>query len=170
MHFAHTYKNRGLQLYMFQVSWDQNVSHQVLESWVARVLDGPEISGISAPSSCKQAEGMGFQVMFMMILSYLTMQPRKDPIVMKCCCCKQAPNEESAQEMRSKFAHECINKIDSMFGRKLGCRISPVLSKYVDMDNHLHRREQVTKMKMEKERRREARRQQQEAAGGSQQQ
>ena len=59
--------------------------------------------------------------------------------------------------MRAEFVNACIDNIDNTFGRKLGCRISPVLSQHVSMDNHILRREQIKKKNQEKEKRKEER-------------
>lgn len=52
-------------------------------------------------------------------------------------------SEEAVMGARRQFVHEVMNKIDTAYGRTLGCRIDPVLREYVKQDNHMFRREKV---------------------------
>lgn len=97
---------------MVQVSWDQQASHQVLERWVERALNDENVSGISS-----------------------SINSVVDGKVMK------LRSKKGVKSLREKFVGNALNEIDMLFGRTLGCRISPVLKAYVGKDNHIIRKE-----------------------------
>lgn len=47
-------------------------------------------------------------------------------------------SKKGVDELRQKFVSTCINELDMMFGRALGCRLHPTLKEFVQPDNHLH--------------------------------
>ncbi len=43
------------------------------------------------------------------------------------------------QEQRKDFIEKCMNEVDMLCGRTLGCRQSPKLRPYVNIENHFFR-------------------------------
>jgi hypothetical protein len=115
-----------------QVSWDQNEAHHVLERWVSTTMDSGGLSGIMVAGENKN---------------------RLNGQVAGCVFASTAPE---AHALREIFVRDCMNAVDQMFGRKLGCRISDTLRKYVDEDNHVKRKEEMNKARAVKQQAKEA--------------
>jgi hypothetical protein len=73
----------------------------------------------------------------------------------------------NAAKLREDFVKERINKVDSLYGRTLGCRVSPVLSLYIQQDNHVRKRQIVEKRKRDKEESRKLRSEEEQACRGT---
>jgi hypothetical protein len=98
----------------WQISWDQHASHQVLSSWAERALQDEHVSGIG--------NGLNYTRSGM----------------------KNLMTQSSLDSLRQDFVKERLNEVDRMFGRTLGCRMSPELKGYVNSDNHLLRKGKMT--------------------------
>jgi hypothetical protein len=48
-------------------------------------------------------------------------------------------NPENAAVLREAFVKDRINQVDSLYGRTLGCRVSPLLKQFMHQDNHLRK-------------------------------
>ena len=94
-----------------QISWDQHASHQILERWVDRALLDEQISGITMSSMTEDGQVLNLT------------------------------SKKALSEMRKKFVSDRMNEVDMQFGRTLGCRMSRLLSPFVDPDNHIRRNE-----------------------------
>jgi len=116
-----------------QVSWDQHASHQVLEKWVESSLQNDHISGVGLVGS----EGIS------------SSSSSSTGGIPARCFVYTTPSNAAA--LRIEFVKQCINKVDSLYGRTLGCRISPVLNQFIQQDNHVRKREIVEKRKKDRE-------------------
>jgi hypothetical protein len=74
---------------------------------------------------------------------------------------------ESVSALRDAFVRERVDKIDSLFGRTLGCRMNPVLKQYVNHENHIKKRMNLERERLEKEERKKKAAEEAELAAAS---
>lgn len=111
-----------------QVSWDQHASHQVLYSWAERAMNDEHVSGIGAMTLAQFGDTGGGK------------RDNKQGGGIHGCVESEMHSDatsSSVARMREAFVRERLNEVDMQFGRTLGCRVSPELSRFIDSDNHL---------------------------------